>query len=64
MPLLLDYSVFNEFLWEQTFQTLQMENKQSLRVEDTLNDDIVAISYSHSQYVDEEFYRVRFGHTV
>lgn len=54
---MIDFSGFSEFLDEQTFFTMQMQNKQTLKVQAPLNEHIVSIAQSRGSYVDEAFFR-------
>ena len=60
-PSLVDYSGFIDYLYEQTFQTQQMQHKQILRVYQPQNEYIIAVSSSTSSYVDDVFYREQFS---
>jgi hypothetical protein len=48
---------FTDYLWELPFQTLQMQNKQNLRVPDTISEEIVCVNNSITSYVDNEYYK-------
>lgn len=43
------------------FKTIQMINKQTLKVAEKFNDKIVAMNGHSSSYVDNAFYRDKFG---
>ena len=55
-PDLVGYTGFIAFLYEQTFQTVQMQNKSVFRFEDKHTDDFVKIQESYSSYIDDVFY--------
>ena len=57
LPNLIDYTGFTDYLWELPFQTTQMINKQTLRVDDTYQDKIVRISSAQCSYIDEAYYK-------
>lgn len=57
LPNLIDYTGFVDYLWELPFQTTQMINKQTLRVDDTYQDKIVRISSAQCSYIDEAYYK-------
>jgi hypothetical protein len=50
-----------KFLKEQDFKTYQMLSTSSLTVAEVINDKIICMKHSYSQYVDEAFYRKQFG---
>lgn len=61
MPDLLDYTGIIDFLYEQPFQTIQTMQKLTLRVEERMSDNIVAIGESFTQYVDTAYYYKYMG---
>lgn len=61
MPNLINYTCFNDFMEEQKVQTLHMLNCQSLRVEQPMNGDIVAMNDAYGQYVDDDYFRKCFN---
>lgn len=46
LPDLIDFNGFIDYMEELPFQTLQMMNKQTLRVSDPFGETIVAINHS------------------
>ena len=56
LPDLIDYTGFADYLAELPFQTTQMLNKQTLRVEDAYGEKIVAIKSAPCSYIDEAYY--------
>ena len=58
LPKLLGYKNFIDYLYEQRFQTIQLQNKQTLKSNSfVLNDMIVRIADQNCSYIDEYFYR-------
>lgn len=60
-PFLIEHQGFIEFMEEQTFQTLQMQNKQTLKVDSALSEEIVRITPAYGSYVDEAYFRGVMG---
>jgi hypothetical protein len=58
---LVEYQQFIPYMESLQFQTIQMINKQTLKVAEKFNDKIVAINSHTSSYVDNAFYRDKFG---
>lgn len=56
LPDLIDYAGFTDYLEALPFQSYQMLNKQTLRVQDKDLDDIVKIKSSITSYIDKEYY--------
>lgn len=56
LPDLIDYSGFKEYLEGLPFQSIQMQTKQTLRVQSKDLEDIVKIKPSITSYVDREYY--------
>lgn len=57
LPKLVECDDFCMYMKELPFQTVQMLNKQTLRVADKFNDQIVAIDRNSSSYCDGYYYR-------
>lgn len=55
-PKMIDFAKFPDFLEEQTFQTLQMANKQSMKVLVPFSDTIIAIDEASSSFIDDDYY--------
>lgn len=49
---------------ELPFQTLQCQNKQTLRLAGTASDSIVAIAASRTRYIDGEYFREKMSEEV
>lgn len=58
---LVEFQQFIPYMESLQFQTIQMINKQTLKVEEKFNDRIVAMSAHASSYVDNAFFREKFG---
>jgi hypothetical protein len=48
---------FGIYMAELPYQTVQMLNKQTLRLKSKFNDHIVAVNRSQSSYCDDYYYR-------
>ena len=57
---LIDFTGFTDYLWELEFQTTQMLNKQTMRVENPFSSKIVKMGSSLTSYVDGEYYKKKF----
>lgn len=56
LPELIEYNGFIKYLQELPFQTKQMENKQSLRIQEAESDTIAAIDSAECSYIDNFYY--------
>lgn len=56
---LIDYKAFFHYLIEQPFETIQLQNKQSLRQnpDDKMTETIVDINDNNCSYVDDQYYK-------
>jgi len=61
LPKLVEFQNFKTYLDSLPFQTIQMENKQTLRLNDYYSDEIVCIESAYSSYVDDAFFKTRMG---
>lgn len=50
--LLVDYTGFSDYLDQLPLQTIQMANKQTLKIQRAENRDIVANNSWHTSYID------------
>ena len=64
MPKLTDISSFGHYLENLVTQTQQMKDKSVLRVKEPINETMVAMGSSHTLFIDEEFYRKKFGEDI
>ena len=55
--LIVDYQSFTNFIWGLCFQTIQMQNKQNLKVANQWSDKFVSINATYTMFVDEHFFR-------
>lgn len=53
---LIEYNGFTDYLWGLTFTTIQMENKQVLRVTSPYSSTIVSLAKSNLSYVDNHYF--------
>ena len=58
---LIDFTGFTDYLWELEFQTTQMLNKQTMRVQSTFSNKIVKMGSSTTSYVDGDYYKSKFA---
>lgn len=57
VPELIQYSAFKDLIEGQTFSSIQLNNKNQLRVREKLSDDVVAQSISPTSYIDNVYYK-------
>jgi len=59
LPQLIDYAGCTDYLWSLPFQTIQMANTQTLRVEDASQsiENIVFIGDYHCSFTDNDYYK-------
>ena len=56
LPELVGLQGFTSLLRNATIETAQLQNKQSLAVNEVFNEEIVAITEASSSYIDETYY--------
>ena len=61
LPDLIEYNGFTEYLEGLTFQTVQLENKQALRVQYMENEAIVSLKSSSLSYIDNTYFYKSMG---
>ena len=64
MHYLTDMQSFGKYLDNLVTQTQQMKDKKVLRVKKPFNDTIIAMAESHTAFIDDGFYRSRFGENI
>jgi hypothetical protein len=60
-PDLVEYQSFTEFVEGLCFSTIQMQNKQNLKVQSSWSDEFVSINSTVTMYVDEHFFNNYIG---
>lgn len=61
---LVNYNSFIDFMYEQTFQTIQMQNKSVFRYSGKWTEDIIKIKESYTTYIDEIYYQKKMKEKV
>ena len=65
LPELIDFSNFNEYLEKLTFRSVQMLNKQTLRINQdqfySKQISLVSINHACTSYIDTDYYQVMFN---
>mmetsp|Transcript_16686 Transcript_16686/g.25717 ORF Transcript_16686/g.25717 Transcript_16686/m.25717 type:complete len:142 (+) Transcript_16686:3239-3664(+) len=61
LPQLLEYKELLYYLDQLPFQTIQMMNKQTLKVKKHFSDEIVSINRSNRSYIDDYYYAEEMG---
>jgi hypothetical protein len=61
LPELVNYKGFAEYMANLSFKTVQMEEKLSLKVQDSDFDKIVRVRNNKSSYVDSRFFENQMG---
>ena len=58
---MINFQYFEKFLHELPFETIQMINKQTLKIKSIDNDEILKAAPSSCSYVDEDFFKQELG---
>ena len=64
LPELTDIQIFSTYLENLPIETHQMQEKKVLRIKQPMNDSIVALATSNTAYIDDDFYKEKFGENL